>query len=262
MYLSEEYGSLSKRTLLDELVWKLDRKIPSHYNNFVHPMIRYEDRLFAFTGNGYLLEISDKDGTWINTYKFSDGWSGLPVSDGQNLYFISRPDESKKLKILYTINLETRRLTSLFTFASETSSNMVAANSKIYFKVDHGVYAVNHDGSSICYGRTNNIENFTVEGDRLVTCGNNKIEGYDLKKRDPIWSVSVPFPVNHTMVAKNEIVYITFSDQLMLLSLDSGTMLKTLRLPFRPTAYTGALKYYEHKLLISGDNSMMIVEDK
>lgn len=261
MYISESSSSLSKRSIQDKFVWTMNRKLPYNYNGFVHPVIRYNDKIYTFTGNGYLLEISDKDGTWINTYKFPHRGILYPIFDGETLYFINSPDEPQKIKTLFAVNLASREVAPLFTFTSQ-HGKVVVANNKIYLLAGNKIFAINRNGSASSYDGAVDIGNFIVKQNYLIACGNNSVQVYDLKQAYPIWKISVPYPLNYNVIAKDDIVYICAGDQLMLLSLINGTTLKKLPLPFPSAASDGAITYHENKILISGNHTMMIIEGK
>lgn len=239
----------------------MDRKLPYSYNGFVHPVIRYKDKVYSFAGNGHLLELSDKDGTWINTYRFKYHSSSLPVLDEETLYFINTTDDQGKIKTLYAVNLDSRQVLSLFTFTNQNLGKIVVANNKVYFLADNKIFAVDRNGAASSYEGAVNITNFIVEQTHLIACSNNYVQGYDLKQPHPIWQVPIPYPVNYNVIVKNNIVYLCAGDQLMLLSIETGTTLEKLTLPFTP-AFRGAIMYHENKILISGDNTMMIIENK
>jgi outer membrane protein assembly factor BamB len=263
MYLFDN-SNLSKRSIRNEPVWKLNQRIPQHFNAIQYPVIRYKEKIFAFTFQGYLLEINDSTGTWINTYKFPGTISDSPVLDGEYLYVINQTAYSEKQDTLFSINLNSRVVMPLFAFKNEHGTKIRAANGLVYFSTGNHIYAVNKNNGTLLmkYNVDDHTSNFTLDQNRMiVSTRSSKVKAYDLNQPDPLWSTKIPDQLNPNTIVKSDILYACSPNQLFLISLSNGNIIKQLRLPM-DVYHEGAMKYYDKKILISGIRNLMVIENR
>jgi hypothetical protein len=263
---AEEDRSISKKSIQDNEIWRLNQKIPQYYGFPIYPILRHHGKVFVFTSAGYFIEINDLDGKWIGSYKFNHWVSNGLLQVGKDVFFIVNYTNPNNVihSILQRLDLESREVTSIYQFEYDyRNSNFIhlkVLNNVIYLNRNGKIIAIDTKTSARLKEYDSNPLYFYIEENHLIVCNGSSLNVFDIDKPDLCWELKTQEMFSRSIV-RNNTLYVCTRNELFLLSLKTGEVKKKFPLPTEVN-YLGAMKYYDGKILVSGVGGLIVIENE